>query len=63
MVLWSLDSLDYRRNSDDTVVRTVERARRGGDIVLMHDDNQFTVDALRLIVEGARERGMELERL
>ena len=63
VVLWSVDSLDYRRNSDDTVVRTVETARRGGDIVLMHDDNPFTVNALRSIITRTRERGMGLEAL
>lgn len=63
VVLWSLDSLDYHRNSHDTVVQTADRARRGGDIVLMHDDNPFTVSALPSVITRARGRGMGFEAL
>jgi peptidoglycan/xylan/chitin deacetylase (PgdA/CDA1 family) len=59
VVLWSIDSLDYRRSSERMIVDTVEAAKpRGGDIVLMHDDNPFTVEALSPIVERERARGL-----
>jgi peptidoglycan/xylan/chitin deacetylase (PgdA/CDA1 family) len=63
-VLWSIDSMDYLRRSDDSVVNTVETARpSGGDIILMHDDNPFTIQALPSVVERMRAAGISLGRM
>lgn len=58
-VLWSLDSDDCRTTSPDVVISRVAGAR-GGDIVLLHEGQQWTLDALPGIVAGLRQRGLEL---
>jgi peptidoglycan/xylan/chitin deacetylase (PgdA/CDA1 family) len=64
VVLWSVDSMDYLRESEETVMRTMRQAHlRGGDIVLLHDDNPFTTNVLPGLIEHIRESGGTLGRL
>jgi peptidoglycan-N-acetylglucosamine deacetylase len=60
IVLWSLDSLDGDpRTSDRESIRRNVEAVRGGDILLMHDDNAQTVEALPEIIERIRAKGLK----
>src|SRR5258706_7225261 len=60
-VLWSNDSGDSRTQSADQVVRGVLDARvPRGSIVLLHDGQTWTLDALPAIVHGLKEAGHEL---
>lgn len=56
-VLWSLDSDDCRTTSADEVVAGV-RAARAGEIVLLHEGQQWTLDALPAIVASLRSAGL-----
>ena len=59
MVLWSVDSQDYRRPGVKTIVRRVVRGAHPGAIVLMHDAGgarSQTVQALPKIVRQLRQR-------
>ncbi len=56
-VLWSLDSDDCRTTSPDVVVSRVADAR-AGDIVLLHEGQQWTLDALPGIVKNLRAAGL-----
>jgi peptidoglycan/xylan/chitin deacetylase (PgdA/CDA1 family) len=58
-VLWSLDSDDCRTRSVDTVVQRVSAARPG-DIVLLHEGQTWTLDALAPMVASLRAAGREL---
>jgi peptidoglycan/xylan/chitin deacetylase (PgdA/CDA1 family) len=63
MVMWTVDSQDYRRPGVANIVRTVLAGARPGAIVLMHDaggDRQETVDALPRIIRGLQARGYRL---
>jgi peptidoglycan/xylan/chitin deacetylase (PgdA/CDA1 family) len=63
MVLWSVDSEDYRRPGTDAIVRRVLDGARPGAIVLMHDaggDRSQTLAALPRIVRGLRARRYRL---
>jgi peptidoglycan/xylan/chitin deacetylase (PgdA/CDA1 family) len=63
MVMWSVDSEDYRRPGADAIVANVLRAAKAGAIVLLHDaggDRRQTIAALPRIVAGLRERGFRL---
>lgn len=58
VVLWSLNSMDFksREGITDHVLRSVE----SGDIVLLHDTHEQTVDATMTLVPALRSRGFEL---
>ena len=59
MVLWSVDSEDYRRPGVDAIVANVLSAAKPGAIVLLHDaggDRSQTIAALPRIVKGLRDR-------
>ena len=59
MVLWSVDSEDYRRPGVDAIVANVLAGARPGAIVLLHDaggNRSQTVAALPRIVKGLRDR-------
>jgi peptidoglycan-N-acetylglucosamine deacetylase len=62
MVLWSIDTDDWRQPGVSAIVDTASRAR-AGDIVLMHDaggDRSQTVAALPQIIRRLRARGLRL---
>lgn len=58
-VLWSLDSDDCRTNSAEEVVAQV-RTARPGEIVLLHEGQEWTLDALPAMVSSLRGTGLEL---
>lgn len=61
---WSYDSMDYRRQSTEILVdRLREQPPAAGDIVLMHDDNLDTVQALRELMPEWCAAGHALEAL
>ena len=58
LVLWSLDTIDWRQPSAGTIVRRVVPRLQPGDIILMHPTAP-TVTALPRIVAGIRAAGLE----
>ena len=59
MVMWSIDSEDYRRPGVDAIVNNVLSAAKPGAIVLLHDaggERSQTIAALPRIVKALRER-------
>ena len=60
-VLWSHDSNDCRTERASDVIASFERIElRHGDIVLMHEGQRWTIDALPRVVERLREAGHAL---
>jgi peptidoglycan/xylan/chitin deacetylase (PgdA/CDA1 family) len=60
-VLWSHDSNDCRTERTSDVVEAFEQLQiRQGDIVLMHEGQRWTVDALPMVVGRLREAGHAL---
>lgn len=63
VVLWDVNSYDWKGKPADEVARRVIDRVRPGSIVLMHDardGGEVTVDAVRRIVPALRARGYEL---
>ncbi|MEA2158515.1 MAG: peptidoglycan-N-acetylglucosamine deacetylase, partial [Solirubrobacteraceae bacterium] len=63
MVLWTIDTSDYRQPGVSTIVNSVLSAARPGAIVLMHDAGGVrteTVAALPRIISRLRARGYKL---
>ena len=60
-VLWSCDSRDAKTTSADEVAAALAPERVApGDIVLLHEGQQWTLDALPRAVEGLRGAGFQL---
>jgi peptidoglycan/xylan/chitin deacetylase (PgdA/CDA1 family) len=63
VVLWDVNSFDWKGAPADDVARRVLDRARPGSIVLMHEareGGEVTVDAVRMLVPALRERGFEL---
>jgi peptidoglycan/xylan/chitin deacetylase (PgdA/CDA1 family) len=63
VVMWNLDSQDWMAKSpDELVARTAQviEANPDGGVLLMHDTNQVTAEALPLIIEWIDERNADL---
>jgi peptidoglycan/xylan/chitin deacetylase (PgdA/CDA1 family) len=63
MVLWSVDTSDYRRPGVTPIVKSAISGARPGAIILLHDaggDRSDTVAALPAIIKGLRARGYRL---
>ena len=60
MILWDVDTLDWKTRSTDATVASAVGDARAGSIVLMHDIHAPTLDAVPRVVAGLRERGFTL---
>ena len=58
VAMWSLDSYDYSTTIADEVVEHC-RAIRAGEVVLFHEGQQWTLDALPRIVTAIHASGLE----
>ena len=56
-ILWSLDTLDWKRPSIDDIVNLAVKKVKPGSIVLCHDIHPNTVAAIPLIVQKLSEQG------
>ena len=56
--MWSVDSRDYLMDGTEPLVERVQTAPlTAGDILLFHDDNQYTAAALEPILRTLDQRG------
>lgn len=63
-VLWSVASRDWELRSEKDAAVCGEKlcgAVKGGDIVLMHDDNRWTIKVLDILLPSLQERGFDLK--
>lgn len=56
-VLWSVDSLDWKLQDTDRIVRRVLKDTEDGDIILMHDEFQTSVEAALEIIDNLLAKG------
>lgn len=59
IILWNVDSLDWKYRDVDSVCNTVLSAARHGSIVLMHDLYDTSVEAALRVVDELKARGFE----
>lgn len=60
VALWSIDTLDHgERDADAIVARCAGGGVRAGDVLLFHEGQQWTLDALPRVVDGIRDAGLE----
>lgn len=59
-ILWSVDTEDWRAKSAEQVYRAVMDDVSGGDIILLHENGKYTIEALPRIIKALQEQGYEL---
>ena len=63
MVMWTVDTSDYREPGTSSIVHTALSGAQPGAIILMHDaggQRSETIAALPQIIRGSRARGYKL---
>lgn len=60
MIIWSLNSNDWKTRNKDSIQKTVLNNIKDGDIILMHDLYEATADATEVIVPELKKQGFQL---
>lgn len=60
MILWSIDTLDWKSKDANLVANHVLDNVKDGDIILMHDIYKSTADAVKILVPELISRGYQL---
>lgn len=62
VIYWSYDSMDYRQESEDFLLkRFMDKPVKNGDIILFHDDNDFTISVLPKLIDMWTKNGFRLQ--
>ena len=56
-IKWSVDARDSFTDSADELVQTCLNETKDGDIILLHDTHDYSVDAVPRIIKGLQEKG------
>jgi peptidoglycan-N-acetylglucosamine deacetylase len=57
IVLWSVDSLDWKNKNADSINRVVQKEITPGSIILLHDVHPTTADALPTLLTTLKKEG------
>ncbi len=60
LILWSIDTLDWKTRDKEKIVKEVLDNVKDGDIVLMHDIYQSTASAAEVIIKELNSQGYQL---
>lgn len=59
LILWSVDTLDWKNKNTESIVSTAMSEIHDGAIILMHDIYPTSVDAIPTLVDAVRAAGYE----
>ena len=59
LMLWTIDSGDWETPHADSIYKTVVSNIRDRDIIVFHDDNAQTVEAIEKIILDLKDRGFQ----
>lgn len=59
IILWSVDVQDWNRSNSYNIAKDVAAKAKNGDIILMHDIKDSSVNAALRIIDMLQERGFE----
>lgn len=57
LALWTLDSLDWQTPKADAIYQQILSKAKDGDVIVLHDNNPETVEAVERIIPELRRRG------
>lgn len=58
-VFWNIDTLDWKSQNVDAILKAAGEEPEDGSIILMHDEYQTSVEAALLIIDRLKEKGYE----
>lgn len=61
-IMWSIDTIDWRGDGVDSIIRRVFKNPHNGAFILMHP-TEDTIKALPVIINGLQQRGYEIVRV
>lgn len=59
VILWSIDPEDWRRSDTGGIARQIIRQAESGDIILMHDLSNSSIDAALRVIDALEAQGFE----
>jgi len=60
LILWSIDTLDWKTKNDKLVIKEVLENVKDGDIILMHDIYKTTALAAKVIIKELSSQGYQM---
>lgn len=60
MILWSLDTEDWKTRNTKKIFKEVKKEVKDGDIILMHDIYSTTADAVEKVVPWLQNKGYDI---
>ncbi len=60
MILWNVDTLDWKTRNAQSTIDEVMKNLKDGDIILMHDIHSETIDAALELIPKLEEKGYQL---
>ena len=60
MILWSIDTLDWKTKSADKVYQCVMNQVKDGDIILMHDLYKSSREAAKRLIPALKKKGYQM---
>ncbi len=60
MILWSLDTLDWKTRNAKKIFKKVKKEVKDGDIILMHDIHPETAESIKQVVPWLQEQGYDI---
>lgn len=58
-VFWDIDTLDWKSQNVDAILKEAGETPEDGSIILMHDEYETSVEAALLLVDRLKEKGYE----
>jgi peptidoglycan/xylan/chitin deacetylase (PgdA/CDA1 family) len=59
LIMWSLDTEDWKWKDAKKIVDVILGNVKDGDVVLMHDIHDFTVEAMKMVIPILKEQGFQ----
>ncbi len=59
LILWDVDSGDWIEEDSEKIYNNVVNNVKDGSVVVFHDDNNYTVEALKKIIPELKKRGFQ----
>lgn len=57
IVMWNVDPLDWKEQNAKVIASRIEKQVKSGDIILLHDIYESSVDAALLVIDELKEQG------
>lgn len=59
VILWSVDVQDWCRSNSTQIANDIVKQAKSGDIILMHDMKDSSINAAKKVIESLQARGFE----